>query len=151
MEAPAPESGDAAEATETAAVTGASSDTLEITVDDSFAVYAFTWDRIGSETYIRYRPVMENGQMYVCGALSTRGGSDIRKVSVQAMRRSTIEMNGSSIMRNMNFFNIVSNANLSSELVGTTASCQNSGLSPTQAEFQTVRLVVPSGRFSFRR
>ncbi|MEJ8560110.1 hypothetical protein QTO30_01865 [Yoonia sp. GPGPB17] len=129
----------------------ASSDTVQITVDDSFAGYVLQWDSNGAETFIRYRPIMENDQMYICGAYSNRGGSIFSRLGRQALNGSTVKMNGNTVMRGLGFFNVVSNANRQAELVGTTAFCSNTGLSPSREEFVTVRIDVPTGRYRIQK
>ncbi|MFA8441555.1 MAG: hypothetical protein ACEPO0_06775 [Yoonia sp.] len=140
-----------AEATDETPQATQSSDTLQVTVDDSFAGAGLQWDSNGAETFIRYRPVMENGQMYICGAYSNRGGSIFMRFGRMALSRSTVEMNGDTILRGLGFFNIVSIANREAELVGTTAFCRNTGLSPSREEFATVQIDVPTGRYRMQK
>ncbi len=139
--------------TEAAQVTplSASSNAPEVTVDDSFAGLQLAWDSNGAETFIRYRPVMQNGQMFICGTYTNRGGSIFNRLGRQALTGGTIEMNGNTVLRGLQFFNIVSNANRSANLVGTTATCRNTGLSPSEEEFATVRIDIPTGRYRIQK
>jgi hypothetical protein len=114
-----------------------------ILVHDS---YGFRWDRNG-EMLIRYRAVVVDGQLHICGAYSNRGGSSITRLGRQVLREATITMDGSSVLRNLQFFNVVSNANNSNGLVGTTASCVNTELTPTKAQVSTIEINIRSGRY----
>ncbi|WP_100367307.1 hypothetical protein [Yoonia maricola] len=151
MAAPTEASVQAAAETPQAEQISASTQSLEVTVDDSFAATGLQWNSNGAEIFIRYRPVMENGEMYICGAYSNRGGSIFSRLGRQAVNGSTVKMNGDTIMRGVGFFNVVSNANREAELVGTTAFCRNTGLSPSREEFATVQIDVPTGRYRIQR
>jgi hypothetical protein len=127
-----------------------SASALDVTVDDSFGGYGFNWDRTG-EMLIRYRPVLVDGEMYICGAYSNRGGANITRLGRQVMREASITMNGADVVRNLQFFNVVSSANNRTELVGTTASCMNTGLRPSNMDLSTVSIGIRSGRYRVRR
>ncbi len=151
LDTPTPASATAQTETAPAEPVSRSSESLQVTVDDSFAASGLQWDSNGSELFIRYRPVMEDGQMYICGAYTNRGASIITRLGRQAMGRSTIKMNGETVLRGLSFFNIVSSANRATGLVGTTAFCRNTGLSPSKEEFATVRIDIPTGRYRIQR
>lgn len=129
----------------------ASSNTVEVTVDSSFAGVQFAWNSNGAETFIRYRPVIQDGQMYICGAYTNRGGSIFNRLGRQAVTGATIEMNGSTVLRGLQFFSIVSNANRGTQLVGTTARCRNTGLSPSEQELSTVQINVRRGQYRIQK
>ena len=126
-----------------------SANALDVQVDDTFGGMTMTW-ATNSTTLIRYRPVMHEGEMYICGAYSNNGGNNITRVGREVVREATIKMEGSTVMRNLDFFNVVSSANNSNGLVGTTASCRSTGLAPTNAQFSTVEIFIRGGRYTSR-
>ena len=128
------------------AVLPMSAHALEVQVTDNFAGYGFRWDRSG-EMLIRYAPVMVEGEMHVCGAYSNRGGTAITRLGRQVLREASITMGGRTVARNLQFFNVVSSANNGNNLVGTTASCINTGLSATDQELRTFQIDIRQGRY----
>jgi hypothetical protein len=128
-----------------------SASALEVQVTDNFGYDGFQWDQ-RSSMHIRYSPVMHEGVLYICGAYSNAGGgASLARLGRQAMREARITMGGQTIARNMSFFRIVSNANVSNGLVGTTADCDSTGLTPTQAQLSTIRMELREGRYRVRR
>ena len=127
-----------------------SASALQVQVDGTFAGYGLQWAR-QAEMLIRYRPVIFEGEMHICGAYSNRGGTDITRLGRQVMREATIKMDGSTILRNLDFFNVVSSANNGVQLVGTTANCANTGLAVTSQQLSTVEIDIREGRYRVGR
>jgi hypothetical protein len=125
----------------------AAATSLDVTVDDSFGGSGLRWDRAGAETFVRYRPVMQDGEMYICGAYSNRGGGFINDVGRQAMNRGLIIMNGEVVLRRLAFFNLVSSSNRENDLVGVATNCRNTGLRPSNEDLATVTIRIPTGRY----
>jgi hypothetical protein len=95
---------------------------------------------------------MHDGELYICGAYTNAGGgSSLVRLGREAMRDARITMDGQTIVRNLSFFKTVSNANVSTRLVGATADCENTGLVPTEAQYATIRMVLREGRYRVRR
>ena len=124
---------------------------LEVQVDDTFGLYGFSWDRQG-EMVIRYRPVVHEDQLYICGAYSNRGGSGATtNLGRQVMREARMKMGDETIARNLTFFNIVSSSNNSTRLVGTTAKCRNTNRTAEGLDVTTVEIQIRNGRYRANR
>ncbi len=127
----------------------AQSSALEVVVDQSFNGIRFDWDRTG-DMLIRYRPVIHEGELHVCGAYSNRGGRTFVRLGREVMRQASASVSGSTVVRNLSFFNVVSNANNSNGLEGQVANCVNTGRAATAAELGTFELNVRDGKYRVR-
>ena len=105
-----------------------------------------------AEMMIRYRAVLFEDEMYICGAYSNRGGGAmITRLGREVMREATMVMGDRTVMRNLSFFNVVSSANNSVALEGTMANCVTTGISVQPAQLRSVRIDIRAGRYRVGR
>ena len=128
-----------------------SASAFEILVDDNFRGTGMRSSR-QSEIIIRYRAVLFEGDMYICGAYSSRGGATAStQMARQVMREADMVMGDQTVMRNLLFFNIVSSANNSVALDGAMANCASTGISAQPADLRSVRIDIRAGRYRVSR
>lgn len=100
----------------------------------------------------RYRAVLFEGEMHICGAYSNRGrGAVTTRLGREVMREATMVMGDRTVMRNLSFFNVVSSANNGVGLEGTMANCATTGISVRPNELRNVRIEVREGRYRVGR
>ncbi|KJZ18302.1 hypothetical protein [Loktanella sp. S4079] len=107
------------------------------------------WEGFGNILY-RYAVIEQNNEVYICGAYTGRGSTNIRKLSREVMRQATATSNGQTIMRNMRFFSEVSNSHLSTSLVGVETNCRSTGKSVDEVPLNSIRVETRGGRYRVR-
>ncbi len=128
-----------------------SASAFETPVDNNFRITGMGSDR-QSQLLIRYRAVLFEGEMYICGAYSSRGSSRIASsFAREVLREGKMTMGETTVKRNLTFFNAVSSANNDTRLDGVMAQCLSTGISATPAELPSVRIELRSGRYRVRR
>jgi hypothetical protein len=127
----------------------------EVTIDDTPIVTANfgggggNWEGVGSVVF-RYTAIEKNNEVYICGAYTGRGSTNIRKLSREVMRQATVTSNGQTVLRNLRFFAEASNANFASQLVGVETTCQSTGKSADEVPLGSVRVQTREGRYRVR-
>ena len=134
----------------TAVATPVAASDLTMTVDEYFGWGGGGWES-GADYFYRYNGVIEDGELYVCGAFTSdvRGGRSYR-FGRALLREGWVEMNGEIILRNIEFFTLASNRHMSSELVGIEAQCKATGISATEDDILTMEIQFRSGRYTIR-
>lgn len=136
------------EAPEGAAAATTAAGTIEDTplVSANFGGGSGNWDGFGSVIY-RFTTVVQDNEVFICGAYTGRGSSDIRKLSREVMRQARITADGQTIMHNLRFFNEVSNSNFVTNLVGVETNCRSTGKSADEVSLNNIRIETRDGRY----
>lgn len=119
--------------------------TAQTLVDRTYGGGQFSWDRNGSGLLYRYQAYVVDGEVVVCGAWARRG--PLRDLSRQAMREASIHIEGSRVMRNISWFNAVSNASWQTELDGAETTCRGTGTAAAGVNLRSVEIVFREGRY----
>lgn len=122
---------------------GASAQTT--VVDNTYALAGFNWNSNGSGFLVRYRPYVVDDQVVVCGAWARRGSRN--GISRQAMREARIFVGDTAAMRDLTWFNTVSNSAWQSELIGSDVSCRATGVAAAGVDLRSVRIEFREGRY----
>ena len=121
-----------------------------LVVNSTFGSGGGSWAD-GTEILYRYNGVSIDGELYICGALSSRlSGGNSYRFAQALLREGQIELGGQSILRNLSFFAMVSNDNIATQLEGTTASCKGTGLPAAGLDLSTLDVVFRQGRYRIR-
>ncbi|MDO6590054.1 hypothetical protein DS901_01410 [Loktanella sp. D2R18] len=141
----------AVEAPEAVATAPAAAATIEDTpiVTANFGSGGGSWEGFGNILF-RYAVIEQNNEVYICGAYTGRGSTNIRKLSREVMRQATATSNGQTILRNMRFFKEVSNSHLSTSLVGVETNCRSTGQSVDAVPLNSIRVQTHEGRYRVR-
>lgn len=124
----------------------------DVRVDDSFGTFGFTWSRPpGAQMLIRFRPFIVDGELVVCGAYSNRGGPTITRLGREVMRAAQVKISGSTVMRDIRFFKVISNAQNSVGFVGSMAGCVNTERPTEQSELASFEIETRDGRYRVNR
>lgn len=118
---------------------GAPASAQTVAVDNNFYVDTVDWDGAG-RVLIRWRPVLIDGKISICGAYAVRGGSLYSGLTRRAMRNIRAENGQGFMMPNMGFFRQVSSANYDSRAQGVQANCRVSSIAGSPADLQSMRL-----------
>lgn len=118
-------------------------------VTENFRAGGGSWDRIGSVIF-RYTAIARNNEVYICGAFTGRGSTNIRRLSREVMTQAKVTAGEQTIMRNLRFFAEASNANFSSRLVGVETNCRSTGKSLDTVPLGSVRVQTREGRYRIR-
>ncbi len=119
----------------------------KVPVEQDFAEGSVEWDGRG-DMYYRWTLIRHNGQLHMCGVMSSKGGRDYVKLNKAALKAASLKVNGKTALRDMRFFSTVSNANRSNKLVGQQANCTVVDADPSQKinsatiEFQNKRYKI---------
>lgn len=123
---------------------GAPASAQQVVIDDNFEVYGFSWDGSG-RGLIRWRPVLIDGKIAICGAYSVQGGRKYVDLTRRAVRNLRASSDGGFFMPNMSFFRQVSSAHIADGATGQMANCRVSATEGTPADLfgfalnQTIR------------
>ena len=120
-----------------------------VAIDDTFLVGGGKWDGLGS-IYMRFRPVVANGEILICGAYSSTGGSKYTRLNRQVVRGGKAVVGNRVLSNSLSFFNQVSNSHNAVELVGQTASCMNTGVAADGIDLNAIEFNFRSGRYRRR-
>lgn len=99
----------------------------------------------------RYTAIERNGEIYICGAFTGRGGPLIRKVSRAVMQQARVTANGETLLRTAGFFTEASNRNFSSQLVGVETNCRSTGQPAGAFPLASVRVEPRDGQYKVER
>ncbi|WP_342075238.1 hypothetical protein [Yoonia sp. SS1-5] len=110
---------------------------------------AFQWDGLGS-MLARFRAVMIDGELNICGAYTNSGGRKYSDLNREVMRQATIKMNGTRLLNDLRYFNVISNSQKDVYLEGSNAACRTTGIAATPEEIATVEIDVRSGTYRRR-
>lgn len=124
--------------------TPAAAETTQI--DERFRGGTFDWSGNGS-TLVRWRAILVDGKIGVCGAWSARGGGNYTRLSRQAIADMRVERDGVVFMRGLSFFNAVGAAAYQSGLEGRTANCRITSTPGTPADLKSMRLQFTPQRY----
>ena len=102
-----------------------------IAVDDTFAKGGLFWNRGSSGVDYRWRVVVKEETIHVCGALKYTGHGQ-RRLSMSAMRDAYFEFGELKILKNATFFREIRR---NQDFANATAQCRSTGVP------------VPAGRF----
>lgn len=108
-----------------------------------------SWARNGSLIF-RYAAIERNGEVFICGAFTGRGSTNVRKASREAMRQAKATVNGQVVLRDLRYFTEASNASWDAGLVGTETSCRSTGQSVEAVPLNAVRVEMRQGRYRVR-
>lgn len=122
----------------------------QVQVDQSFGGSEFNWSGTGS-ILIRYRPIIVEGEIFVCGVYAFQGGATKARLAAAVMRDAQAKVNGQTILRNLSGFSSVSPQFYAASLDGQAANCIGSGDAGTTADLATFEMVFRSGKYRVRR
>jgi len=115
-------------------------------IDDRFRGGTFDWSGNGS-TIVRWRAVLVDGKIGICGAWAARGGGNYNRLSRQAIADMRVERDGVTFMRGLSFFNAVGAAAYQTGLAGRTANCRITATPGTPKDLKTMRLQFTPQRY----
>lgn len=122
-----------------------------VTVDNTFGGGELRWDSRGGGVKFRYRPVVQDGIVYVCGAFATFGGPTQARLGREVMRQAQLQFQGRRIQRNLSFFNWVSSTGWEDTLIGREAECQSTDMPAANVDLSQFSVYIRSGTYSVRR
>jgi hypothetical protein len=120
-----------------------------IQIDDTWAGGELQWAQNG-RTKIRWRPVILEGELHICGAYASIGGPKYRRLSHAVMEQTSVKLDGSVIIRATTHFSLVNTRHYQSDFVGEAAACRATGIQATSDVFNRVELDVKTGRVQTR-
>lgn len=104
----------------------------------------------GFRIRIRYTGIEASGEVYICGAVTTRGIREATQVARQSLGRSRITANGQTILSGLSFFRMASGANFTSALVGVDTGCRATGVPSGTIDLDSVQIEGGEGSFRVR-
>ena len=106
-----------------------------VTVGEDWGVFGLTGDD-GSEFYVRYDVVVDNGKIFVCAAANVRGGMP-RRVAREMLRHAFVEFDDNTkIVSTMSFAKLHASNHRKNDLVGFEAKCKTSRVAPPEGGFR---------------
>jgi len=118
----------------------------QVQIMDNFLGGRMQWDT-AAYTLIRWIPTIVDGEIYVCGAISTRGAARIKRFGSQMEARSRVFMGNTLIKRNLNEFTDISSRHIDDGLDGQMAGCGGTGVQGTAEDLANVRLDMFTGPY----
>ena len=115
-------------------------------INEQFRNAGFSWSRNGS-MLIKWRPVIVDGNIAICGAYASRGGSTIANLNRQAVRDMWIKRNGSSFMRDISFFAVQGTRAYGRRLQGDLANCRVTSTPGTPESLSEFSFGFEPGRY----
>lgn len=117
-----------------------------VVVDDSFAGGTFRWSDRGS-MYFRWRPVLNDGQIFICGVRANNASSNrTSRLNSAALRDAKIVLNDQRVMQGLDFFATANSAHVAQKLVGQTSNCRATSLA-ANTDIGALRLEFRKGRY----
>jgi len=123
--------------------------TAQSQVVDGFRVDQFRWTGAAS-TMVRWKPMLLDGELLICGSYSTRGAGRFRGFGREMMQRTNVRLNGQVVKRGVSHFSSVQSQHMNSRMVGQPADCARLGRSGTDADLNNITLDYFNGPFRSR-
>ena len=125
-------------------VTPATAQTATVTED--FAGGPINWERTG-RLYLRFAVLNSEGTAFLCGAWASSGGPKFTRLNREVLENMRPMVNSRALLQNVSFFNQVSNAHASTNLVGTQATCRSLGVGINEVDFSQLEMNMRKTRF----
>ncbi|MCF2906449.1 hypothetical protein L0666_15765 [Octadecabacter sp. CECT 8868] len=116
-------------------------------VTTNFGGGSFRWSATAGFVY-RYTAIERNGEVFICGVNARRGTGILNRFSREALQQASVVSNGRTILRNLTFFNTVSNANWGTRLMGTETACKSTGRSVDDVPLGSISIHFREGRYN---
>jgi hypothetical protein len=117
-------------------------------VNEQFRHHSVNWS--GPSTgamLVRWRPVIVDGKIAICGAYANRGGSTFVRLGRQAIRNMWIDRNGTAFMRNLHFFAVDGSEAYTRGLIGERATCRVTNTPGTADSLSEFTFGYRAGRY----
>ncbi|KQB97249.1 hypothetical protein AL073_09410 [Loktanella sp. 1ANDIMAR09] len=133
----------------TQAATRARSSTSHPVVTARFDGGQINWDDNGTMIY-RFTAIERDDKIFVCGAYAGSGSSLIPAFNRQLLRRSTVTVNGETVLRSLAYFHSASEEMADSLLVGSETRCRSTSLAAGSVPLEEVKVELRPGRVTIR-
>lgn len=120
-------------------------------VDNTYGGGEMRWDTRGGGVKFRYRPVVQDGTIYVCGAFATFGGPAQSRLGREVMRQAQLQFQGRRVKSNLSFFNWVSSTGWDDTLVGREVECRSTDMPAANVDLTQFSVYIRPGTYSVRR
>lgn len=137
-------------ATGAQAATRAASATSDPVVTITFGGGSTRWNNDGGVLVYRFAAIERDGEVFVCGAYGEEGRSYVSQFNRELLRRSTVTVNGETVLQNLGFFRKAPKEMLDSQLVGSETRCRTTGLAAGSVALEDVKVELRPGRIRIR-
>lgn len=112
-------------------------------VDRSFSFSGLSFDGRGGGIKVRFRLFESEGVIVVCGAYARRGHGVTSRAGREFMRDANINLDGRTILRNLQFFEGVSGSYWDTDLDGAEATCRATSTPFTGQSLRSAMIEFP--------
>jgi hypothetical protein len=133
----------------TQAATRASAASSNPVVTASFGGGQINWDDDSTMIY-RFTAIERDDKIFVCGAYAGSGSSLTPAFNNQLLRRSTVTVNGETVLRSLAYFYSASADMADSLLVGSETRCRSTSLAAGSVPLEEVQVELRQGRVTIR-
>ena len=122
----------------------------QLVVDDTFAGYSFKWSGTHSILF-RARPLIQDGQIFICGTYAFSGGSTRSKLARAVLKDAQAQMKGVTVRRNLTFFNSTSSRHFQTRLDGQPAACMAISADAGKYDLSSFEIKFRKGTYRVRK
>lgn len=131
------------------AATRAGTATSNPVVAENFGGGQTSWND-GSTMIYRFTAIERDNEVFVCGAFAGSGSSFGPQFNRQLLRRSSVTVNGDTVLRNLTFFYKAPDEMVDAQVVGSATRCKSTGLAAGSIPLEEVNVELRQGSVRIR-